>query len=173
MGYAEVPLDPPENFLKIGAGIRPSPAPKDHDCFRRLMPPIPKRDPSRCQSAPAKNFKLENIRYVVHAKPRQPSARYVDTRKGDSHDLNSSGLHTTFVFQPTYGKLPKYLQRRKHEMQLEDELARSEEIKRQPVCRFITRDERNELLRVIFWLNTAENPTYVIVTFVHCAGFKI
>lgn len=150
MGYPEVPLESPDKFLKIGGGIRPEKTCKDHECYRRDMPRIPKLE-RRCQSAPAKNFKLENIRTVVEAKPRQPSAKYVDRYKGDCFGLEGSGLHPKFIHQPKFGKVPNYLKRRIHEMQMEDEVARSEELKRQTLVRFVTRDERNELLRVMIY----------------------
>lgn len=146
MGYADVPLDPPDNFLKVGCGIRPDPVPKDHVCPRRHLDPIPKPQPKRAQSAPSPNFKLQNIRSVVKAHPRRPSARYVDTRKGDFHEVHGSGMLPTYIYQSKFGKVPNYLLRRIKEISAEEEKARQEEIKRQPKCRFVTRDERNEIL---------------------------
>lgn len=150
MGYADVPLDTPDNFLKTGAGIRPDPIAKDHTCFRRFVPPVPKLDAKRAQSAklPSTNFKLENIRSVNRMKTRRPSARYVDTRNGDFHDLHSSGLKPQYVYQQKFGCVPKYLIRRNHEITMEEEMIRAEEIKKQPLCRYVTNTERNEILRV-------------------------
>lgn len=151
MGYADVPLEPPENFLKIGAGIRPSPPKNDHDCVRKTMPPIPKQDlPSKEKNV--KNFRLENIKSAVKSKPRRPSARYVDTRNGDYHDLQKSGLQPAYIHSTKFGKLPKYLVRRMKHAAMEEDLVRADEIRRQPVYRFITQDERAEMLRVIFLL---------------------
>lgn len=146
MGYADIPLDPPDNFLKTGCGIRPDPVPKDHICPRRYLAPLPKFQPKRVQSAPSPNFKLQNIRTVVKAHPRRPSARYVDTRKGDFHDVHGSGLLPTYIYQPKFGNVPHYLVRRIKEITAEEENARREEISRQPKCRYVTRDERRKIL---------------------------
>lgn len=146
MGYADVSLDPPENFLKVGCGIRPDPVPKDHICPRRYLAPIPKIQPKRAQSAPSPNFKLQNIRSVVKANPRRPSARYVDTRKGDFHYVQGSGLLPTYIYQPKFGNVPNYLLRRTKELSAEEERIRREEISRQPKCRYVTHDERQEIL---------------------------
>lgn len=150
MGYAETPLDCPQHFLKVGSGIRPQSAIKDHVCPRRLIAPVPRNLPVRSKSAnvTTKQFELENIRSAMMLKPRRPSARYVDTRKGDFHELERSGLHPLYVYKPDFGKPPKYLTCRMKEISLREEKRRAEEIKRQPKYRYITRDERSELLRV-------------------------
>lgn len=146
MGYADVPLDPPDNYLKIGCGIRPDPVPKDHVCPRRHLAPLPKPQPKRAQSAPSPNFKSLNIRSVVKAHPRRPSARYVDTRKGDFHEVKGSGLLPTHIYQPKFGNVPRYLVRRVKEISAQEESARREEISRQQKCRFVTQNERQEIL---------------------------
>lgn len=146
MGYAVVQLEPPDNYLKIGCGVRPDPVPKDHVCPRRYLAPLPKMQPKRAQSAPSPNFKYANIQSVVKAKPRRPSARYVDTRRGDFHFVQGSGLLPTHIYQPKFGKVPTYLVRRIKEIADEDENARREEISRQPKCRFVTHEERQEIL---------------------------
>lgn len=150
MGYACVELDSPENFLKIGCGIRADPVPKDHACPHRYLAPVPRTNQTnqtkRARSAPSPNFKLQNIRSVVKAQPKRPSARYVDTRKGDFHNVHGSGLLPTYIYQPKFGTVPNYILRRADEIKAEDEMARLEEMRRQPICRFITHDERQEIL---------------------------
>lgn len=150
MGYAEVPLESPQHFLKVGAGVRPQSRTKDHICPRRLIAPVPRNLPLRAQSAnvSSKHFELENIKSAVAQKPRRPSARYVDTRNGDFHDLLKSGLRPIYVYKPNFGKSPKYLMHRLKELALYDERMRAEELKKQPKYRYITQDERNEILRV-------------------------
>lgn len=154
MGYAEVPLESPRNFLKVGAGVRPQSRSKDHVCPRRFVAPVPRGLPLRSQSAnlAGKQFELNNIRSAMNSKPRRPSARYVDTRNGDFHELQKSGLRPFYVYKPNFGKLPKYLVHRTKELASLDGKKRSEEIKKQPKYRYITQDERNEILRVSFGL---------------------
>lgn len=150
MGYAQIPLDPPNKFLKSGTGIRAQQSPTNHSCYRREQPPIPKLDRRRCQSAPMKNFKLINIHLVTTAKPRKASAHIVETKNGDCQHLLRSGLAPFYVNQPKFGEIPAYIKRRKKELQMKNEVARSEEIRRQPLYQFITQNDRNELLRVNF-----------------------
>lgn len=148
MGFAEVHLNSPEQFLKIGDGIHAKRVDKDHLCCRRIMPEIPKVEKTRCHSAPNthKNFKLINIRSIETAKPKPSNSKCVYTKNGDFKAINLP----FYVYRSNYGKNPKYLEYRIKEIQSRDQIARSEEIKRQPICQFITQDERNALLRVTF-----------------------
>lgn len=146
MGYIEVPLDPPTNFLKIGNGIRPDPAAPSHKCFHRYVPPIPKPQPRRCQSAPPKNFQQKNIREVSALTTRKPIPRYVDSHRGDFHELQTSGLTPIYTHRPTFGRVPKYLKKRIKELKMEEEIARQKEINKQPLCRYVTQDERQKVI---------------------------
>lgn len=150
MGFAHIPLDSPQRFLKSGAGIRLK-HPKNHVCYRREQPPIPEPNKVQrpCQSASTnKNFKLVNIRSVQTAKVRKPSAHFVDTKNGDCQALIRSGMVPFYVNQPKFGEIPAYLKRRKNELEMKIERAREDEIRQQPKCQFITQRDRNDLLRV-------------------------
>lgn len=149
MGYAAIPLNHPENFLKAGSGIQKQTKLTDHTCYRREQPPIPKFERhGRCQSAPVKNFKLINIQSLAASKPRKSSARFVETKTGDCQDLFRSGMAPFYVNQSKFGEIPEYLKRRKNELQRQNEIARREEIRRQPLYEFVAQDHRNVLLRV-------------------------
>lgn len=148
MGYAEIPLNPPENFLKAGSGIHKQTKLTNHTCYRREQPPIPKFERLRCQSAPVKNFELINIQSLAASKPRKSSARFVETKNGDCQDLFRSGMAPFYVNQSKFGEIPEYLKRRKNELQMQNKIARREEIRRQPIYEFVTQDYRNVLLRV-------------------------
>lgn len=50
------------------------------------------------------------------------------------------------VARPTFGHVPKYLRKRIAEIQCEEEIARAKEIAKQPVCRYVTHDERQQVL---------------------------
>lgn len=146
MGYAEVHLESPAEFLKIGNGIRPDPVTPNHKCFRRNIPPVPKLQPKRAQSAPPKNFKLKNIHEANALTSRKPVPRYVDTCRGDFHELKTSGLTPVYVKRPTFGRVPKYLKKRIKELQMDEEIARQKEINQQPLCRYVTQNERDDVL---------------------------
>lgn len=148
MGYAEIPLNPPENFLKAGSGIHKQTKLTNHTCYRREQPPIPKFERLRCQSAHVKNFKLINIQSLAASKPRKSSAHFFETNNIDCKDLFRFGMAPFYLNQSKFGKIPEYLKRRKNELQMRNEIARREEIRRQPLYEFVTQDYRNVLLRV-------------------------
>lgn len=146
MGVAEVTLDPPENFLRIGNGVRRGPAVRDHICPRRDVPHVPKPQPRRVKSAPPTNFALRNVRAARALTARRSSPRYVDTRKGDFHDLRSSGLTPVHVRRSSFGSVPKYLKKRVEELQMQETIERENEMSKQPLCRYVTQDERRRVL---------------------------
>lgn len=148
MGFAEVPVQLPQDYLKIGGGHHSKRIEKDHECYRRTMPPIPKKQ----ELAPTKvkNFKSANIETVCKMAPKRAEPRYVDTKNGAYHDLRKSGLMPAYVYQPKFGKLPKYLINRIREVERQEEMYRDEEAgSNQPLCRYVTQEERTELLGVI------------------------
>lgn len=182
MGYAEVPLDPPERFLKRGGGIKPKRPVKDHVCYHKSLPALPKQGGNKdkdnkddvgqtgdgagefggttdaCQTgaetgadgggneasgggggASGRQKPLKTIR----TRPR-----YVDSNRGDAHDLKKSGLMPTYVYQANFGKLPKYLIKRIRDAALQEEMFRDAQVRKQPLCRYVTQEERAELLGV-------------------------
>ncbi|XP_055626563.1 enkurin-like [Toxorhynchites rutilus septentrionalis] len=152
MGYAKTPLQKPDEFLKKNCGVRyraTKSAPVRLCTGHR--PPVPKKDETGCanQQATTKsvNFKVENIKKVVNTSPRKVRPRYADTRKGDYHDLEKSGLMPVYKCQPKYGKIPQYLQRRKKELDAQKQhlVAKSSEQKQD--CLAISQEERLELLK--------------------------
>lgn len=154
MGYAEVPLDSPEKFLKIGGGVHAKRPKKDHVCYQKVLPPIPKQDKKKDDKKGeskdnAKDFKKNNIEAAVKSAPVRQLPRYVDTKNGDFHDLKKSGLMPLYVYQPKFGKLPKYLIKRIRDAAAQEELFRDEEVRKQPLCRYVTQEERAELLGVL------------------------
>lgn len=177
MGYAEVPLNPPRDFLNVGGGIRPRPKTTTHTCYRRQLPPVPRRQQSGkvpkksgnemndcipSQDYPdksnndakdkktGKDFKKENVLSAIKMKPKTPIPRYVDSIHGDFHDLRPSGLQPSFIHKPKFGKLPRYLIKRIREQAELEEKFRDAEVRKQPLCRYVTQEERNELIEVLF-----------------------
>jgi hypothetical protein len=45
------------------------------------------------------NYCYQNIEEAKKLVPRQPKRKYVDTRKGDAHDLQCSGLEPQYVLK--------------------------------------------------------------------------
>ncbi|XP_023289540.1 enkurin, partial [Orussus abietinus] len=109
------------------------------------------------------NFRKRNILNVKKSRPRQPKKRYVDTRFGDSHDLEPSGLLPIYVFRKDRGK---WLDKKKSDIKKTGSKIESAkkwkemgekgidlkdqdeaEAKRvQSLCRYITQEQRANLL---------------------------
>lgn len=166
MGYAEVPLDRPEQYLRRGGGVKPRrPTVQPRSCAKqKLLPPLPKTGgdtgnkangptnsaPNAC--CPAANDGGNRATTAAKRAIAQRTVlfrpRYVDTKHGDSHDLKQSGLQPMYVYQPTFGKLPNYLIKRIRDAALSEEMFRDAQVRKQPLCRYVTQEERAELLGV-------------------------
>lgn len=167
MGYAEIPLSSPKNYLKIGGGVHANRGEKDHVCVTRQMPPIPKFNNNMEQKKSDKNFTKENIKIVTSAEPNRPLPRFVDTRNGDFHDLRKSGLMPVYIYQPKFGKLPKYLIKRIRDVAAQEQFFRDEESRKQPLCRYVTQEERMELIGVCVHYLCRYFPFYYIFNIVY------
>lgn len=159
MGFAEVPLHCPRHFLRKDCGVRCQVPSSPKQCLLpSRKPPVPKKkDLCGCNSPckksfECKNFKKENIKCVVSATPKRPKPKFCDTRKGDFHDLERSGLAPVYVYSKKYGKCPGYIVKKRHEQIQKEMNARNEELEKQPKCRYISPEERAKLLgvRVLF-----------------------
>ncbi|XP_040157326.1 enkurin [Anopheles arabiensis] len=149
MGFSKIPLPGPGDFLRKNCGPR-------HRATKsapvRLCtghkPPIPKpHEPSPCQVLKVVDFRKENIKKVVAANPKKPRPRYADTRKGDFHDLEKSGLMPIYMCQPKFGKVPQYLTRRKKDLAAQKDRLIEDRAQQQPRCSYILQEERVELLK--------------------------
>ncbi|XP_058460406.1 enkurin [Malaya genurostris] len=151
MGFAKIPLQKPNEFLKKNCGVRfraTKSAPVRLCASHK--PPVPKKDElaaTNQQVMKNVDFKVENIKKVVTSSPKKVRPRYADTRKGDFHDLEKSGLMPVYKCQPKYGKVPKYLQRRKKDLETEKQRIYEKLVDKTPTCVAVPADERLELLK--------------------------
>lgn len=155
MGYAEVPLNPPEKYLKSGGGVKRKPAPIVPRCTHSKLPVVPKRDAAGKQPTTGSantDFKARNVNAAIKSAPVRPIPRYVDTRNGDSHDLKRSGCMPHYLYGSSFGKLPKYLIKRIRDTANEEQMFRDAEVRKQPLCRYVTQEERSELLGVRYYI---------------------
>lgn len=162
MGYAQVPLDQPDQYLRCGGGVKPMrPAAQHRSCAKlEQLPPLPNTAGDAVDRATVKtkhacgpvtndsnrrddNGKVASGKRAVFYRPR-----FVDTKHGATHDLKYSGLQPVYVYQPTFGKLPNYLIKRIRDAALRDEMVRDAQVRKQPLCRYVTQEERAELLGV-------------------------
>lgn len=109
----------PASFLKTGTGIelrksleRSNKDGQPKPDFLSTKPPVPRHDESPIFAPPSnKNHVKENTRRALAAVPRQVQPAIMDT-KGKVTLLEESGLVPKYSGSETYGKVPKYLERR-------------------------------------------------------------
>ncbi|EDS42486.1 conserved hypothetical protein [Culex quinquefasciatus] len=153
MGYAKVPTQKPDEFLKKNCGVRyraTKSAPVRLCGPANHKPPVPKKDEVAKATAitpKCVDFKVENIRKVVNTSPKKVRSRYADTRKGDFHDLEKSGLLPVYKCQPKYGKVPGYLERRKKDLEAASKRTVEQSADEKARCEAISQEERLELLK--------------------------
>jgi hypothetical protein len=155
MGYAEIPLQKPNEFLKKNCGVRYR-ATKSAPVRMCSMPkpPIPDKSEFKCDIQPKNiDFKKENIKSVVTCPAKKPKPRYADTRKGDFHDLEPSGLVPVYMCQQKFGKLPVYLCKRRREMEAQKQKVFEENMKDDSLCQYVEQQKRIDILRVLIFLN--------------------
>lgn len=134
--------------LKRNAEIK-----KDSESLKvSKMQPVPRTadllkeyDKDRIQ--PSKNFVAENIKQVLESKPREPEQRVVIDRYGERKEL-SRGLEPRYINSKVFGKTPPYLVNFINIKKRQKQLQKDAEALKQPKCRYITREEREQLLAV-------------------------
>jgi hypothetical protein len=114
-------------------------------------PPVPKHDEllktQSMQNLQQKNFKLINIKRAASSSTLQRQPRFADTKNGDHQDLEKSGLLPIYIHKPKFGKVPKYLKKRKNQliaMEKVDEEDEKEQV--EDGIRLISLEERQELI---------------------------
>lgn len=145
----------PASFLKTGTGLdlrksveRSNKDGQDKHEFLSTKPPVPRHNESPMFAPPSnKNHVKENTRRAVATLPRQVAPTVMDV-KGKVTLLEDSGLIPKYSSGETYGKVPKYLERRHQE-----DSARALENSKQAQLEFeaeaskkLTEEERMELL---------------------------
>lgn len=76
-GYAEVPVSPPDKFLKKGEGIGQPVKKSDHKHYTTgNLPPVPRRPPpGKKPEKPQVNFRVLNIKKAVKVKGKPVEPR--------------------------------------------------------------------------------------------------
>lgn len=170
MGPAEYPPPDTKNFLKKRTWKPPMKTPsqlgKYQPCGRNV--PIPRTSDAikeyeerMKQISKRRNFIAENVKYVLKLKPKEPEKKLVIDCHGESKNINR-GLQPQYLYSASFGKTPKYLKRfmqsRERVMQLKKDITVTESNK--PKCRYITKEERDELLNVGSWVNFFVGSVY-------------
>ncbi|KAM9308817.1 enkurin [Gastrophryne carolinensis] len=80
-------------------------------------PPVPARTEQPLMGLHSnKSFIQTNVAEAVMAVPKKPQPIYVDTKKGDKHPLETSGLVPKYIKKKDYGSTPEYLTKRNEEV---------------------------------------------------------
>ncbi|XP_044256133.1 enkurin [Tribolium madens] len=158
MGLAQEPPPDPCDFLKKNSGKlsysqnQTKEKPIKQFCQRkqRLFPTkediVQYNNRKKEEAKKEKNFISANIKTVLTMKAKEPEPKVVLEPHGESKRL-TDGLEPIYIKSSAFGKTPEYLQslikkrEKLHQMQKD---ARGVE---KPKCRYIRRDEREELLQ--------------------------
>lgn len=147
-GYAEVPLKPPDQFLKRGEGIKQPIKKSDHECIQSgNLPPVPKRPPpAKHAEKPKVNFRVLNIKKAIKTKGKPVEPRLVDTRDGHIKKIKGSGEVPEYCLRPDFGQMPAYLVKRNRKIQKALEKIRLAEETKESLCKLINEEDRRKLL---------------------------
>lgn len=151
MGPAKMPVPSTKNYLKKHSkdpGL-PEKKPFKYPDDEKKRPPIPcKKDAPLMGLKSNKNFVTENALENVTALPRKPTKIYCDTRKGDKHLLQPSGLEPNYIQKMNYGEVPPYLKKREEEMKKAQEQydAYISEHVKQGAMKHLSEEERESIL---------------------------
>lgn len=155
MGPAEYPPPDAKDFLKKRTYKPPIRKPAEIEKARpagttpvpRTLEAVKEYEEKLKERTKKQNFIVKNIKYVLQLKPKEPEKKLVLDCHGESKDIKR-GLEPQHLHSAVYGKTPKYLRRfvkmREQDVQLEKDIMGTEK----PECRYITKEEREELLAV-------------------------
>ncbi|XP_053323097.1 enkurin [Spea bombifrons] len=80
-------------------------------------PPVPQHTEQPVMGVHSnKSFIKTNVVEAVMAVPKKPQPIYVDTKKGDKHLLETSGLTPKYIKKKDFGSTPEYLVKRNEEV---------------------------------------------------------
>ncbi|XP_071043383.1 enkurin-like [Parasteatoda tepidariorum] len=117
MGYSNLSLNSPNDYLRKRSSESRKDANKSVNCLCRMRNCKERSAPKAKESLEAlpevcqRDFRTENFLDVLKRPPTTPARRSVDNRKGDSFDLETSGLVPKYTFKEDYGKTPTYIKK--------------------------------------------------------------
>lgn len=187
MGHAATPLDPPCKFLRKRQGIKWKRL-NEHKCPpKRNIPPVPrfphtcsnpvkevikhpdgyrgnqKELPTKtvCRPKPRitnKNFIKLNIEKAKKTPTKRPPPYYVDTPKGERHNVINSGIVPQYICSKNFGKVPCYISARRNLMEKAEDICsdggvpggrrHARYLKQLEEMRRLSDEERNKIVAV-------------------------
>ncbi|XP_063545897.1 enkurin [Cydia strobilella] len=147
-GYAETPVNPPDQFLKKGEGYSQPVKKSDHKCVKGDLPAVPRRPPpGKGPEKPKVNFKVLNIKKAIKVKGRPVEPRLVDTRDGHIKKIKGSGEVPEYCLRPDFGRMPAYLVHRNKRIRKQLEAIQYADDHKESVCKQLADEEREKLLK--------------------------
>ncbi|XP_033762847.1 enkurin-like isoform X2 [Pecten maximus] len=152
MGQANVPVPTTDDYLKKRSKepVLPDKTGFKYPDEERRRPAVPPKDNTPLMGLKTnKNFITTNAVQNITSVPKAPQKIYCDTRNGDKNYLDPSGLEPKYIHKKEYGDTPKYLVKRKDEMQKAQEEydAYIAEHFRRGAMRSLTEEERQAILK--------------------------
>lgn len=120
MGPAKVETRAPDNFVKKHEKEPrlPDRAPFQYPDADRKRPSVPRREDQPIMGLKTtKDFIKQNAVENIMSVPKKPQKNFVDTKGGDKQPLETSGLEPKYIHKKEFGSVPKYIERRKEDIQ--------------------------------------------------------
>ncbi|XP_012670694.2 enkurin [Clupea harengus] len=153
MGPATVEVPLPEKYLlkrsKGAKSTEKKPVFDFVDEFKPRKPRVPpKSDKPLMGIHTRKDFVKTNAIENIMAVPKKPQPIYVDTKKGDKHPMENSGLVPKYLKKKDYGETPEYLTQRREEVKRAQEEYDNyvQECMKQGAMKQLSDDERKDIL---------------------------
>ncbi|MEE6466936.1 hypothetical protein FKM82_007093 [Ascaphus truei] len=119
MGPAKVDVPSPNEYLHKHTKELKLAEKRAPRCLNeeRRRPSVPLRTDQPLMGVQTnKNFINTNVAEAVMAVPKKPQPIFVDSKRGDKHHLETSGLVPKYIKRKDYGATPEYLVKRNEEV---------------------------------------------------------
>ncbi|KAF7649204.1 hypothetical protein LDENG_00145430 [Lucifuga dentata] len=150
MGPAKVEMPSPDKYLRKHSKEPKLPEKKEYlevanRTFTMKKPPVPLRTDNPPMGIRTKRDFTKTPVLV----PKMPQPIYVDTKRGDKHLLENSGLVPKYINKKDYGEIPEYLQQRNEDAWRAQEEYDNyvKEQRRQGALKQLSDEEREAILK--------------------------
>ncbi|KAG5893863.1 hypothetical protein JTB14_005472 [Gonioctena quinquepunctata] len=153
MGLPEEEPPDPAKFLRKHTG-KPSyhhcqikdGKPREHIHNKEKVPTLEELAKIERPPRTERNFVSDNIKTISKMKTKEPVPRVVIDKTGTTSEPLKAGLEPIYIKMPRFGKTPKYLIRFNEIKEKEYQMKKDASGVQQLLCKYITRDEREQLL---------------------------
>lgn len=148
MGIPKLDLKEPKQFLKKDEGVKKPIQKGEKVCFTGALPKLPERPTTGIlQNKQSVNFVKRNIKSAQTLKPKQPQEYLIDCPDGHK----SVYKDCEYIFGKKFGCVPQYLVKRNKNIQFAEDKYKNELENKIPLCKHLSKDEVEEMLKVFFF----------------------